>query len=366
MFSVRSNAFDLVRLVLAALVAVMHVVYIGWGVAVAFPTGLSVATLGVDGFFVLSGFLVVRSYLQLDSLVRFAWHRFLRIMPGYLVCLTVIGLVVAPLVAWLEGRDPLSVVLGAESGATYIGANAGLVIFQSGIGGLMADHPGGPAFDVSLWSLSFEVACYAMLAALGVTALLRRRPGTVLALAAAMLVMTVLQAVLLATLGLRPPAVVGLLVELVTLFLLGMVGYLYRDRIPAHGGWAVAALAVLVVALTTVPDYRVLGAVPFAYLLLWVGLRGRVRVRTDLSYGVYIYHWPVGQLMVAAGLTAAGAVPFLLAVAVLVLLVAAASWHLVERPALGRRHARLPAVLAARIPRALVGPPAREEREARV
>ena len=55
-------------------------------------------------FFVLSGFLISRSGLRSPSLGRFLWHRFLRIFPGYWVCLLICALVFGPLVAMYEHR----------------------------------------------------------------------------------------------------------------------------------------------------------------------------------------------------------------------------------------------------------------------
>jgi peptidoglycan/LPS O-acetylase OafA/YrhL len=75
------------------------------------------------------------------------------------------------------------------------------------------------------------------------------------------------------------------------------------------------------------------------YLLLWVafrlpavrlpGLRGR-----DLSYGVYIYAFPIQQALVPWTGTPLNN---LLASLPLILLCAALSWHWIERPALARK-----------------------------
>src|SRR5580658_74946 len=53
------------------------------------PNGATAGFLGVGGFFVLSGFLITRSYETVNSVGRFIWHRFLRIFPGFWVCLVV-------------------------------------------------------------------------------------------------------------------------------------------------------------------------------------------------------------------------------------------------------------------------------------
>ena len=93
-FDPRRNGFDVLRLLFALLVAIAHGISAHTGEQPRI--GLSgIGDFGLDGFFVLSGFLVTRSWFRLESFPRFAWHRFLRIMPGFWVCLVVVAFVVA-------------------------------------------------------------------------------------------------------------------------------------------------------------------------------------------------------------------------------------------------------------------------------
>jgi peptidoglycan/LPS O-acetylase OafA/YrhL len=137
------------------------------------------------------------------------------------------------------------------------------------------------------------------------------------------------------------------------MFLLGAAAYLYADRVPLRGDLAAGAAGLFLVSLALFDDYRVLGAVPFTYLCLWAGTHFAWRIRADLSYGLYVYHWPLQQILV---LTALGATPAAVYVPVsiaLALLPAAASWYLVERPALRRKDSPLPDRLAERLATAL-------------
>jgi peptidoglycan/LPS O-acetylase OafA/YrhL len=74
-------------------------------------------------------------------------------------------------------------------------------------------------------------------------------------------------------------------------------------------------------------------------LLLWLSVSlpkwtRRVGARNDISYGVYIYAFPLQQLLVVYGVGDLGYIPFLLASLACTFPVAAGSWYLVERPAL--------------------------------
>ncbi len=84
------------------------------------------------------------------------------------------------------------------------------------------------------------------------------------------------------------------------------------------------------------PDYRVVAAIPLAYAVVVSGSllqSKRLRLRTDLSYGMYIYAFPIQQLLLVLGLISLTPIVFCLTVAVATLPLAAASWFLIEKPA---------------------------------
>lgn len=327
-FDPRRNALDVLRLGLAGLVALVHTMELGFGHQP--QTGSTdLGSLAVDGFFVLSGFLVARSYLRLGDVRRYLWHRALRILPGFHVCLLLTALVVAPALAVLGGHPATSVFTGERSALTYLTANAGLLVRQFGIDGA------GDVVNGSLWTLFFEACCYLLVAALGVLGILRRRPWIVLAL-------------LLVLWGLLVAATAGydlvgstLLLRFAFVFLLGAAGHLFAHRVRLHRGLALLSLGLVVAGLALLPDHRPLAGPAFAYLVLYgvVRLPLRAHLRWDLSYGVYVWHWPVASLLVALGATSLRFVPFLLVGLALTAGVAALSWVLVERPALRARDA---------------------------
>jgi peptidoglycan/LPS O-acetylase OafA/YrhL len=347
-FDPRRNSFDLLRLSFALLVACSH----GISVHLGAQPRLGISTIGdfgLDGFFILSGFLVMRSWFSLDSFPRFAWHRFLRIMPGFWVCLLVVGLVAAPVAAAMQGMSPAVAFTGQPSALQYVLSNAGLLIVHYDIAGILAESANPYSFNGALWTLAFEALCYAVVGALGAAGLLRRRPVLVPVALALLSVLTAMQEA-----GL-PVLLNDRLLRLLLVFLLGATAYLYAHRIPMHGGLAAGSAALFLVSLTLFDDYRVLGALPLAYLFLWFGVSfpWPWSMRADLSYGIYIYHWPMLQLF---ALTAVGDLPtaaFVAAVLAITLLPAAASWYLVEKPALTRKHSAVPDRIACRLTAAM-------------
>ncbi|MEX5719302.1 acyltransferase family protein [Geodermatophilus maliterrae] len=214
-------------------------------------------------------------------------------------------------------------------------------VLQYEIAGITAGN-GETVFDGSLWTLQYEAFCYAVVGLLGVTAVLRRSRWGVLALCAAVWV-----AVLLEHAGLVPFDVPLLandqLLRFLLVFLLGAAAFLFADVVPVRGLWALLSAAV-VLAGSFLPDYRVVGALCFAYLCVYgmVRLPLRWTPSWDLSYGLYVYHWPVQLLLLLSGAGTLGPVPFVLISLALALALAALSWVTVEGPALRLKDARPP------------------------
>lgn len=335
-FDARRNNLTILRLGLALTVLVTHAEAngFGWQTTVhATPVG----EIAVDGFFVLSGFLVTRSYLSLRSLAQYAWHRFLRIMPGFWICLLVIAFVVAPLVALLEHRSVVSIMSGRSSAPSYVVSNAALSMRQNSIDGLLQDVPSRGVFDGSLWTLMYEAGCYCLVALVGVFGMLRYRR----LVAAGVLGLWVLLAASAAGVLVLPSSTASIFVRFAFLFGLGALAWLYADRLPITAMYAVPAAALFVGGLVLFKDYRIIGGLGLAYLMLWAAIAGRHTwsPATDLSYGIYVYHWPMEQLLVVCGATVIGTVPFIAVSGVVAAACACLSWYLVERPALRRKNA---------------------------
>ena len=103
-------------------------------------------------------------------------------MPGFWVCLLIVGFVVAPLAALLQGLPLSTPFTNPPTVFNFLAANAGLLINEYGIAGLLADNPNPYVFIGSLWTLALAAMCYVALAALGLLGVLRHR-WLVLALA---------------------------------------------------------------------------------------------------------------------------------------------------------------------------------------
>jgi peptidoglycan/LPS O-acetylase OafA/YrhL len=291
-----------------------------------------VKDVAVDCFFALSGFLIVAAWTRHPELPRFLLARARRILPGFWTCLLVTAFVIVPVSTHAAG----SAMPGLSEQLRYVTGNAALVIGQIDVGSTAAGLP-KPMWNGSLWTLLWEVRCYLLVAGLGVLGLLNRRSFALLAItlwayAAVLVLLGISTRVSIDTMSM--PQRGGLM------FCLGALLWLYRDRVRLDTRLALIAVATIPLGVAIADNYRVIAAPGLAYLVIWAGFAlarwPRTVLVNDLSYGVYIYGFPVQQALLLAGWST-GWLPFFLASAGLVLVLAACSWFLIERPFLRRR-----------------------------
>jgi len=331
----RDNALNFVRLVLAGLVIVSHTWPAGGFGKDPHVGDLTLGSWAVAGFFAISGYLVTGSRMHL-SLGQFAARRVLRIFPGFWVCLLVVAFVFAPVAALVSGAP-----FDLAAAASFIWSNATTVITQWGIGGELGHAPSPHVWDASLWTLSNEVACY-VVAGLVLCFGWARRDVTRAAVAA-FVALTVFN-VAGAQIGLlRGRTELVDFPRLAVYFAAGSLLWSLRGRVTVNR-WAVLGSVGAVVLFAGLGVVDLVGALPLAYLVLAFGgwCPTRWGARRDLSYGVYVYAWPVQQSLVLAGVARFGPAVLMAAAVACVVPLAWLSWTLVERPALGLVRHRSP------------------------
>jgi peptidoglycan/LPS O-acetylase OafA/YrhL len=345
-FDPRSNALNAWRLTLAMGVILWH----SWPVAgrqVSFaPAHQLLRDAWVDGFFAVSGFLITWSWFRHPRVRDYFLARGLRILPGLWICLIVTAVVIAPISVAIKGGSAVKLLVSRAT-VEYVFENSAILLFKQDIGGTPSGVPVPGIWDGPVWTLSWEVLCYIAIAGLGLAGLLRRRWFIPTALVLAVLwsqllpPWSVFADVIEAQRRIEDPATAALLVQAIAarflvMFLAGAFLYKFRNAIPAR--WSLVALSVVIVlAASFLPNYRLVAAIPLAYAIIASGAlihSKRLRLRTDLSYGVYIYAWPVQQFVVICGLGILNPFVFALVSAAGTLPLAALSWFLVEKPAI--------------------------------
>lgn len=345
----RHNSVDAVRLGLALLVVFSHAFPLSGNphepLAVWSHGVTSFGEVAVAGFFTLSGYLITRSFERVASLPRYLWHRALRILPGFWVCLLLTAFVIAPISARLAGMWQHTLWTAPDGPISYLRANWQVRIQQWQIAGLPLKVPYPHAFDGSLWTLWLECRCYIALAVIGALGVLHHARWLVLLIALALIAAllsswmdpSVLRSHHLAGYYWQWMDSTQLNLELWTCFFVGASAYLYRRFLPLS---PIAGLIALVAyfALTATEWGPLAAAVLLSYAMLVLGFRvgvrqaARLRGIGDLSYGTYIYAFPIQQLLALLGFTALPVLLFGAMGAILTLPVAYVSYHLIEEP----------------------------------
>lgn len=339
------NSLNFLRLALALLVIVSHSITLGGFGSEKLLGNQSFGDLAVDGFFGISGYLICGSALRhmerhgrWRGIAHYFWDRVLRILPAFWVCLLVTAFIFAP-VGWWVVHHSLSGYWSHSHGPVhYVLSNLFLRLGVLQISGTPAHVPYPLAWDKSLWTLMWEFLCYIGIALLAAVGLLYRRTVVV---GIAVVVWLVEIALFFHPLA---HASTEYSTRFASVFLVGALLYLYRDRVPDSGALALGLLALVCLGFAVGdPTSRVsdwLSGPSLVYPVLWLGAHlpfQRVGATNDISYGVYIYAFPVGQLLAIEGVQKSGYVVFMGATVLCTIPLAAASWWGLEKWALKAR-----------------------------
>lgn len=299
--------------------AMDHISRLGIGYA------LYSGSIAVQVFFAISGFLVTGAWLRRPDLGFFLRSRALRIVPAYLACLLVTTLVIGTAVTEL----PREQYLAAPDTWRYIWKNITFPIDMVWtLPGVFASHPLPNTVNGSLWTLVVEVRVYVWLALLGVLGVLDTRERFICAAA-------LLAAALYAPFVL-PMMPMDEFLRLGGFFLAGSAFYRFRDLVPFHG--AFVPLLAVAAALAHGSDWFMpLYGLTLCYAVFWFAYGPRFLLGFnrfgDYSYGVYLWGFPIQQL-VANALPVPTPTRITLIALPLAVAAGALSWHLVEKPLL--------------------------------
>lgn len=295
---------------------------------------LTLGGLAVDAFFLLSGYLITQSFIRQRSVVRYLERRVLRIYPAFIVAYLISAFLVAPIVGANAIHQPVEVILRAALLAPPMDNPT--------------DIPGlrHRAVNGAMWTIAYEFRCYLLVILLGVAGFFRRR-WLVAGLTAFFGLFMVSFAFapmnrLFDGLGAhhRLDLLTGDLrgnVRFTFIFLMGSTFQLFRDevigRMRTPYVWAAAALTCVLLLYAPLAEAALttLGG----YCLFWLALKARlgpiakINDRWDISYGTYLYGWPISIIIIYF----LHPEPLLVAVATLPLawLAGWLSWNGVER-----------------------------------
>jgi peptidoglycan/LPS O-acetylase OafA/YrhL len=333
----RKNNFGVLRLLFAAMVVVSHSPELLDGnrsreiMTRLFGT-ISFGEVGVHGFFIISGYLITKSFVESRSTASYLTKRFLRIFPGCLCSFAFCVLLVAPFVG---GRD--SILTIPVVGQLLF---QGLTLGQPDVPGVFKGLP-YPALNGAMWTIAYEFRCYLAAAFIGLLGLYTSRYRAVLlVLLFALLTLNVTGVV--HGRHIAHEDILGApqqMVEFSGIFGMGSIYYLFRDKIPLTNLGALSAAVLLVSLLFSHALAGTAFTIFGGYIILWFAFKSRVLSlsrfdnKVDISYGLYLYAWPIQNLIVWNDRTID---PWLLCCMSIfgAGLLGYASWKLVEKPML--------------------------------
>jgi len=300
----------------------------------------STALIAVMSFFVISGFLVTKSYLNSSNIIQFGYKRFLRIMPGFWFCLLITSFGFGLLIYYMENFSITNYFSMSPNGPVdFIKNNFFLLIRQYQIGELLSSNPFPFVLNGSLWTLFLEAKAYIFLGILGFTGMLKRK---VIILSAYCLLVGFLATKI--EIPYNPNPILRLIFDhyfltFLTYFLGGSVLYLYKNKIQFTHKFSLFLLVIFVLSYFLRLEHAVL-AVTLPYWIIYLGTITPKSVfdsNVDFSYGIYIYAFPVMQLAAYLGANTSQVIFFLTSI-VLTLPLALFSWFMIEKPFLSLKN----------------------------
>jgi peptidoglycan/LPS O-acetylase OafA/YrhL len=328
------NNIDFARLFASILVLISH----GYSLSnreeplYVFSQILSLGGLAVYIFFILSGYLIARSWVSDPNVWRFFVRRALRLLPALYGFLLVADLLIGPAFTTL----PLPEFFSHDNLVRFV-KEFDVSDLQGTLPGTFATNPLAGAFNGSLWTIQYEVACYLSLLVLGIVGALRSRwlaAGLAVILFAAYVYGTSSS---FAGHFLYIDAVQAF--DLAAMFFYAAAIYKWRDQSWVRSNlWIVLTVAAcvfmkgfaLLVALHVVLPPAVLAlTLRETRYISGVGRFG------DYSYGLYIYSFPAQQIVMYFLAGRISLIVFDMISFAGAFACAFVSWHLVEKKALG-------------------------------
>jgi len=296
----RSNSFTAIRIGFAFLVLYGHAIMLPHGLPIEGQWAVIVdggVQFALDGFFILSGYMIAASLINRHDMLNYAASRILRIFPGLIAAAVILWLVVGPLFTSLSWAEYFT----HSASLSFLAKLIFQINPQADLPGVFTDHPmtdmNGP-----LWTIRYELLAYlgaGLLAAIGI---FRNRMGILIVFIAAAMLSNLEMIMPYEGMG---AGTVFAAARFGGAFMLGAAFYAWRDHIPLSAGWAIMLVAGAVIMADT-PASMLTGQLAMGYVTLWLGfmvIPGKtghaIRNVEDVSYGVYILHWPIGQMVLA-------------------------------------------------------------------
>lgn len=345
----RNNSLNLLRLIFATTVILWHsIIFVGFEQTL--PDFINfILCLAVPSFFVVSGYLITASAIKNPLKIYFK-KRIARIYPGYFSSLVIVPLVFAPIAYMINfnGFDLSGYLSLNPSPLNYILSGLFLMLEQATIGDLLINLR-FVCWNTSVWTLIYEFGCYIVIAVvISILKKLKKEKFTEVIIAIYILL------IILSLFHLRVDKVdpnmsrmaiiIANTANLASMFFGGSIVYLIKDKITFNRKFLSLAIIFCIIVMSILPYgwSTEICAIPLLYIILYAAVTiksPKFIMKNDISYGMYIYSWPVQATIFCYFLKQGINCPILLFFIIsagITAVIALLSWFLIEKPCLDK------------------------------
>jgi peptidoglycan/LPS O-acetylase OafA/YrhL len=343
----RSNNLDFLRLVLAISVVYCHCYILFYGTEegveplwVASGKQLSIGTVALNMFFVISGFLIIQSWNNCEGLGDFLKRRILRVYPGFIVASLLCVLLFAPIgtVDWFMPHGYWKLY--------YENINIPKVLFRMAelnkpaIPWTLKSAPYPNDINGPLWTIRYEFYCYLLVPLLGFAGLYKKKYFVVILFLIAFVSQLLQQYANISMFNWHEYILIGkpdFFPRFLTYFLAGICFYNYKDEIPRSRALVLFSMLMLIASTVYFKGLVITQPIFATYILFYLAFTDKIpfqnfAARGDFSYGVYIYAWPVQQLLILFFQKQLNIGTLFILTLTITIVIAFLSWHCIEKP----------------------------------
>ena len=341
----RDNSLNLLRLIFAILVLVGHGYFIpNFEYNLPQPV-IYLITLAVPLFFVVSGYVITGSAIK-NSFKTFLIKRFARIYPGYFVSSVMVVLLFAPITYALihHGFDINSYFSLNPSPIDYL-LNCMVFDILTPIGNILTTIQVN-GWNTSTWTLFYEILCYLLIGI--VMFLLKKLKLKNYTKIIIFLYLFMIFCSFIIPRPENPPAnfveEIAYFINFSAIFLGGSILYLIKDKLVFNKKYLILSLIFCIIIMTLLNNgfATEICAIPMTYIVLYLAINlksPKFIQKNDISYGIYIYSWPI-QIVLTCYYKLYNPNMNVLEFGIISLIIAMAfglfSWYVVEKPILNK------------------------------
>lgn len=307
---ITTNNLNLLRFIAALNVTYQHTY------PLVFNTGYGIDffanfVMSVSLFFLISGFLITKSYIKNPSIFTYFRNRFLRIFPGLFICVLFTILIIGPLATSL----PLKEYFLSKKVWDYFFNNISLNI-DFILPGVFENNMYKNAVNGSLWTIPLEIYCYLLVAFFGITHIIKKNKVIISFLLIILFYYLIISKFFFSLFPDSFPEIIksNANITCITYFFIGIVFYLNFNKIKFNNKSGI--LSILIYSIILYLDLKlnvsnsyvniINKIIVFPYMIFYFAFFVDLKFEFlknfgknyDLSYGIYIYSFPISQSLI--------------------------------------------------------------------